>query len=180
MFENCFELFQITGCEFCWLVIPDSSHMATKSTEKSPPAWGATWHEHFFNDTCHDSLLLLCLKKNLNASKLSEHPPGKGGQMSKRSGGSIDRAARKDKNFPWRSNMFPNGGSIDRVNCIISGRNSPLLYCFTLIILDIMQVHQNKGKNTPCTTWYSVILGSVLSYCYYSSATTTYCVCSRL
>ena len=46
----------------------------------------------------------LCLKKDLNASRPSEHPPV-GGKMSKRLGGII---GCKYKTSSWHLNGFPN------------------------------------------------------------------------
>ena len=46
------------------------------------------------------------LKKNLNASRPSEHPPVRGGKMSKRLGGII---GCKYKTSSWHLNGFPDG-----------------------------------------------------------------------
>ena len=49
------------------------------------------------------------LKKNLNASRPSEHPSVRGEKMSKRLGGII---GCKDKTSSWHLNGFPDGGNI--------------------------------------------------------------------
>ena len=57
-------------------------------------------------------LLLRCvcfLKKNLNASRPSEHLPVKGGKMPKRLGGII---GCKYKTSSWHLNGFPDGSNI--------------------------------------------------------------------
>ena len=51
-------------------------------------------------------LYLVQIKKNLNASRPSEHPPVRGGEMSKRLGGSC-----KDKTSSWHLTGFPNGNN---------------------------------------------------------------------
>ena len=50
-----------------------------------------------------------CLKKNLNASRPSEHPPVRGKKMSKRLGGIKDC---KDKTSSWHLNGFPDGSKL--------------------------------------------------------------------
>ena len=55
------------------------------------------------------------LKKNMNASRPSEHPPVREGEMSKRLGGIVDC---KDKTSSWHLIGFPNGGNIEStVSC---------------------------------------------------------------
>ena len=49
------------------------------------------------------------LKKNQNALRPSEHPPVRGGKMSKRLGGI---KGCKYKASSWHLNGFPNGGNI--------------------------------------------------------------------
>ena len=51
------------------------------------------------------------LKKNLNASRPSEHPPV-GGKMSKRLGGII---GCEDKTSSWHLVGFPNGSNIGSI-----------------------------------------------------------------
>ena len=73
------------------------------------------------------SLLPCVIKKNMNASKPSEHPLS-GDKMSKGLGGNI---GCRDKTSSWYqtgSPMWPH-----RVNSIISGRN-PSLYCDGVLI----------------------------------------------
>ena len=53
-------------------------------------------------------LFNIALKKHLNASKPPEHPPVRGGEMSKRLGGII---GCKDKTSSWHLIGFPDGGS---------------------------------------------------------------------
>ena len=67
--------------------------------------------------------ICICLKKNLNASRSSEHPT-QGAEMSKRLVGGI--IVCKDKTSSWHLNGFPSGGNW--VNSIVSGR-SPPIYC---------------------------------------------------
>ena len=67
-----------------------------------------------------------CLKKKLNASRPSEHPPVRGGGVSKRLGGII---GCKDKTSSWHLYAFPDDGSKIGSTSIMSGRNPPLLYC---------------------------------------------------
>ena len=55
------------------------------------------------------------LKKNLNASKPSEHSPDEGGKVSKRLGGII---GCKDKTSSWHLIGFPDGRNIgSTVSC---------------------------------------------------------------
>ena len=53
-------------------------------------------------------ILPYCLKKNMNASRPSQHPPVRG-EMSKRLDGII---GRKYKTFSWHLNGFPDGSNI--------------------------------------------------------------------
>ena len=52
----------------------------------------------------------LSLKKNLNISRPSEHPPVRGGVMSKRLVGGI--IGCKDKSSSWHLNEFLDGSNI--------------------------------------------------------------------
>ena len=52
---------------------------------------------------------LICLKKNQNAPRPSEHPPVKGEKMSKRLGGI---KGCKYKTSSWHLNGFPDGNNI--------------------------------------------------------------------
>ena len=52
---------------------------------------------------------ILFLKKNQNAPRPSEHPPVRGGEMSKRLGGI---KGCKYKTSSWHLNGFPDGNNI--------------------------------------------------------------------
>ena len=63
--------------------------------------------------------MLSSLKKNQNTPRPSEHPPVKGGEMSKRLG---RIKGCKYKTSSWHLNGFPDGNNIiinNRVNSII-------------------------------------------------------------
>ena len=64
-------------------------------------------------------VLRCCLKKNQNAPRPSEHPPVRGGKLSKRLVGGI--IGCKYKTSSWHLNGFPDGNNIDWVNSSITG-----------------------------------------------------------
>ena len=68
------------------------------------------WEQGADNGTCVSchQLQYTYLKKNLNASRPSEHPPVKG-KMSKRLGGIV---GCEDKTSSWHVNGFPDGSNI--------------------------------------------------------------------
>ena len=57
-----------------------------------------------------DDELVDCLKKNLYASRPSEHPSVRGKEMSKRLGGII---SCKNITSSWHLNGFPDGSNIE-------------------------------------------------------------------
>ena len=71
-------------------------------------------------NTCHTSIkdryMIQCLKKNQNAPRPSEHPPFRGGGMSKRVGGI---KGCKYKISSWDLNGFPDGNNIVAVAHIL-------------------------------------------------------------
>ena len=60
----------------------------------------------YYRDINQKIKFCYCLKKSQNASKPSEHPPDRGGGMSKRLGGNI---GCKDKTSSWHIIGFPVG-----------------------------------------------------------------------
>ena len=54
------------------------------------------------------SCMLCCFKKNLDASRLSEHPPVRGEKVKTHLGGIIDC---KDKTSSWHLNGFLDGNN---------------------------------------------------------------------
>ena len=90
------------------------------------------------------------LKKNLNASKPSEHP-----QVSEGLGGNI---GCRDKTSSW----YQKGSSmyLHRVDSILPGRSPPLYY--TLLGLISMQGHQNHDPFYVRVLDYSVVIWSYM------------------
>ena len=82
-----------------------------------------------------------CLKKNLDASRPSEHPPVKEKNVKTFSLGGI--IGCKDKTSSWHLNGFPDGRNIG--SSIISGRNPPLLCC-------TLNFYINRHAGTPDKT----------------------------
>ena len=76
-----------------------------------------------------------CLKKNLNTSRPSEHPPVRG-KMSKRLGGIVG-CKIKEKTSSWHLIGFPVKSTMPRRN--------PTFYCSTLTSI-AMQRHQAKRR----------------------------------
>ena len=85
-----------------------------------------------------------CLKKNLNASRPSEHPPVKEKNVKTFGLGGI--IGCKDKTSSWHLNGFPDRSNIG--SSIVSGIDHPYVVHFTFTLLIAMQEHQTKhNKN---------------------------------
>ena len=68
---------------------------------------GSTWLDM---NTCQTNIKTdIFLEKNQNGPRHSEHPPVKGGEMSKRVGG---MKGCKYKTSSWHLNGFPDGNNI--------------------------------------------------------------------
>ena len=101
--------------------------------------------------------LPLCLKKNQNTPRTSEHPPVRGKKMSKRLGGII---GCRYKTSSWHLNGFPYYGS--NIGSTVSYRGEAHRYTVHLLILIAMQGHQKNSARQNSTPSNMV----VIIYCY--------------
>ena len=104
---------------------------------------------------------LLCLKKNQNAPRPSEHPPVRGVKMSKRLGGI---KGCKYKTSSWHLNGFPDGNNIGSTEYNVGEKPTVMLYTITTV-LSTTYIMLNCKVAVMVPKIYSV--PGILYYCMY-------------